>query len=164
MNTERLNTWLSFAASVGMIVGLIVLAVELNQNSDLMRIQISQSRADAAMASNEYTFNSDYIPQILLKVYANEELSAEEKLRYHSWFRAMNRNQDNVLQQYNAGMLSSNSPDSVRGFAEEIVASARYAREAWEDQKGSYSDEYIALVEEVIAATTAKQEVDGGKE
>ena len=51
MNTERLNTWLALTANVGVIVGLIIVAVELNQNSDLMRIQIGQSRADAAMAS-----------------------------------------------------------------------------------------------------------------
>ena len=156
MDTERLNTWLSFAASVGMIVGLIVLAVELNQNSDLMRIQISQNRADAAMASNESFFNSDYLPQIQVKINAGEQLSAEETIRYRDSFRASNRNQDNVLQQYNAGMLTSNSPRSVRSFIASQVASTRHSREAWEAQRDIYSDDYIALVEEVIAATPAK--------
>lgn len=51
MSTERLNMWFSLAASVGVIVGLYVPVVELNQNSQLMRRQISQSRADAAMAA-----------------------------------------------------------------------------------------------------------------
>ena len=153
MNTERLNTWLSFTANVGVIFGLIFLAVELNQNSDLMRIQISQSRADAAMVSNESSFNSDYLPQIRVKISAGEDLSAEERLRYRDWFRASNRNQDNVLQQYYAGMLSSNSRRSVRDFAGDVVASSKHAREAWEIQKISYSDEYVALVEEVIEAT-----------
>ncbi len=76
MNTERLNTWLSFTANIGVIFGLIFLAIELNQNSDLMRIQISQSRADAAMAANQSSFTSDYLPQIIVKVSAGEELSA----------------------------------------------------------------------------------------
>ena len=155
MNTERLNTWLALTANVGVIVGLIIVAVELNQNSDLMRIQIGQSRADAAIAANESEFNSDYLPQIKVKIAAGEELSAEEIMRYRGSFRAANRNQDNVLQQYYAGMLSSNSPRSIRLFVASQVASTRHAREAWEAQKISYSDEYIALVEEVIAATTA---------
>ncbi len=153
MNAERLNTWLSFSTNVGVVLGLIFLAVEISQNSDLMRIQISQSRADAAMAFNESVSNSDYLPEILLKVEANEELSAEEALRYENWFRAANRTQDNVLQQYNAGMLSGNSPRSVRDFAEKVVAPYRQAREEWESQKIAYSDEYIALVDEVIGAT-----------
>ena len=129
------SRWLSFAASVGVIVGLIVLAVELNQNSNLMRIQISQSRADAAIASNEAFFNSDYLPQIHVKINADEELSAEETLRYRDSFRASNRNQDNVLQQYNEGMLSGNSPRSVRSFIASQVAPTRHGREAWEAQK-----------------------------
>ena len=153
MNTERLNTWLALTANVGVIVGLIIVAVELNQNSDLMRIQISQNRADAAMAANESEFNSDYLPQIKVKIAAGDELSAEEIMRFRGSFRAANRNQDNVLQQYNAGMLSGNSPRSVRDFAEKVVAPYRQAREEWESQKIAYSDEYIALVDEVIGAT-----------
>ncbi len=153
MNTERLNTWLSFTANIGVIFGLIFLAFEINQNSDLMRIQIGQSRADAAMVSNESSFNSDYLPQIHVKISAGEELSAEETVRYRNWFRASNRNQDNVLQQYYAGMLSSNSLRSVRDFVEGVVASSKHAREAWEIQKISYSDEYVVLVEEIIGAT-----------
>ncbi len=153
MNTERLNTWLSFTANIGVILGLIFLAVELNQNSDLMRVQISQSRADAAMVANEHVFNSDYLPQILVKAKAGEELSAVETVRYRDWFRATNRNQDNVLRQYLEGMLGGDSPRSVRDFVTNVVASSKRARVEWEIQKMSYSDEYIALVEEVLGAT-----------
>ncbi len=153
MKAEKLNTWLSFTAHVGVILGLIFLAVELNQNSGLMRIQISQSRADGAIAANEAFFNSDYLPQIIVKVSAGEELSAEEGLRFQHWFRASNRNQDNVIQQYHAGMLSNNSPRSVRDFVTGVVGSSKYAREIWEIQKISYSDEYVALVEDVIEGT-----------
>ena len=153
MNTERLNTWLSFTANIGVILGLIFLAVELNQNSDLMRVQISQSRADAAMVANEHVFNSDYLPQILVKARAGEELSAEETVRYRDWFRATNRNQDNVLHQYSEGMLGGNSPRSVRDFVANVVASSKRARVEWEIQKTSYTDEYIALVEEVLGVT-----------
>jgi len=153
MNAKRLNTWLSFTANVGVILGLIFLAVELGQNSDLMRVQINQSRADAAMASNESVFNSDYLPQILIKINFGEELSAEETIRYRTWFRASNRNQDNVLHQYLAGMLGGNSPRSVRDYVEQVIASSNQAREEWENQKVGYTDEFVALVEEVIMAT-----------
>ena len=153
MNAKRLNTWLSFAANVGVILGLIFLAVELSQNSDLMRVQINQSRADAAMASNESIFNSDYLPQILVKINVGDELSEEETIRYRDWFRASNRNQDNVLHQYLAGMLGGNSPRSVRDYVEHVIASSKHARDEWENQKVSYTDEYVALVEEVIMAT-----------
>ena len=65
------------------------------------------------MVSNEQLFNSDYLPSILLKINIGEELSDEEWMRYLSWFRASNRNQDNVISQYYAGMLGENTPIST---------------------------------------------------
>jgi hypothetical protein len=148
---EKLNQQIMMVMNIGVLVGLAVLIYELNQNSVLMRVQISQSRADAAVTATEATFNSEYLPAILVKVAAGEALSPDEAVRYDFWFRAQNRNQENVLHQYRAGMLGSMS---VRGFAEEIVAPTKYARKIWEVQRSSYSSEYIILVDSVI------QEVD----
>ena len=152
MNAEKLNQWLSLAANLGVLAGIIFLALEIQQNSELMRVQINQSRADAAMVSNEHSFNSDYIPPILVKIKQQELLSEEEKIRYVDYFRAMNRAQDNVLSQYDAGMLGDNTPRSVADYARYFVGSSELSREAWEFTKAGYSDRYIDFVEEAIAA------------
>ena len=66
MNGSKVNMWLSLAANFGVIIGLMLVALELQQNSELMRIQINQARADTAILSNEQFFNSTYIPAIIL--------------------------------------------------------------------------------------------------
>ena len=150
MDTDRLNTWFSIAATGGVILGLAFLIYELRQNSELMRVQINQARADAAMVSNEQFFNSDYLPSILLKINIGEELSDEEWMRYVSWFRASNRNQDNVISQYHAGMLGENTPQSVGDFVRAAVASSSYARRAWDRTKVGYTKEYVSFVEQIL--------------
>ena len=40
MNSEKVNTWLSLAAIFGVIVGLMLLMVEIRQNTEMMRAQI----------------------------------------------------------------------------------------------------------------------------
>ena len=150
MKLDQINSWLTLTANIGLIAGLLLVAVEIRQNSELMKVQISQARADAAMASNEQSFNSPYLPAILVKVDNGDELNDEEWLRYVDYFRASNRNQDNVLSQYNAGMLGENIPRSVAQFARQFVGSSDYSRRAWELTKPGYTDEYIHFVETAL--------------
>jgi len=152
MGSDRMNTWRSFGAAGGVVLGLAFLTYELRQNSDLMRVQILQARADAAMSSNEQFFNSDYLPKILLKVESDTSLSDEERMRYTAWFRAANRNQDNVLSQYKAGMLGANIPRSVQDFVRDTVASSAQGKSAWDRTKIGYTQDYVDFVEETLVA------------
>ena len=150
MDSNQVKKWLTLIANIGVLFGLALVAFELQQNSELMRIQINQARADAAMLSNEQLFNSPYLPSIILKTQEGSELSGEERIRFISWFRAINRNQDNVLSQYFAGMLGEHTPGSVADFARAVVASSSDSREAWRITKPGFSDEYIAFIEKVL--------------
>ena len=147
MELDIVNRWLTPIASIGVILGLFLVGYELRQNSELMRIQINQERADAAMLSNEQLFNSEYLPEILFKIEQDQDLTEVEKIRYIAWFRAINRNQDNVLSQYLTGMLADHTPRSVRDFAHDVVFSSEYSREAWQITKPGYSDAYIDFIE-----------------
>lgn len=37
MDSDRLNKWLTLGANVGVLIGIILLVIELNQNRDMMR-------------------------------------------------------------------------------------------------------------------------------
>ena len=43
---DELNDWLQVVATVGVIASIVFLGLELRQNSDLMRAQIYQARAE----------------------------------------------------------------------------------------------------------------------
>jgi len=151
MKAERINNWLTLVANIGVILGLILVAYELRQNSELMRVQISQARADSAMASNEHSFNSSYIPPILVKVQQGDDLNPEERIRFADYFRAINRNQDNALGQYDAGMLGENTPRSIMTFTCQFIGTSEASRAAWEYTKTGYTDRYIEFIEKTMA-------------
>ena len=67
MNTDRLNRWLTLGANLGVLTGIILIFIELNQNADLMRAQMVQSRADNLVSSYEIRMHSDYWPEIGVK-------------------------------------------------------------------------------------------------
>ncbi len=67
MDTDRLNRWLTLGANLGVLTGIIFIFIELNQNADLMRAQMVQSRADNLVSSFETRMHSDYWPEIASK-------------------------------------------------------------------------------------------------
>ncbi len=151
MNSEKLNSWLSLGANLGVVIGLVLLIVEIGQNTEMMQAQINQMRADSAMNYQYAYFNSEYLPAIRQKIRSEDELSDEEVGRYRSYFRAFNRNQDNNLWQYNQGYLGDNIPRSIEGAVRGIVGGSAFSIAIWDSQKLGYTDEYVAFVEEAIA-------------
>jgi len=65
MASIDVNKWLMLAANFGVLLGVALVVYEIRQNSELMQVQIRQARADAAVVSNEQTFESAYIPTIM---------------------------------------------------------------------------------------------------
>jgi hypothetical protein len=77
MDNDRVNRWLSLGANVGVLVGIVLILIELNQNSDLMRAQISQSRADNLIESMEARMHSDYWPAVSAKLRVDGQMQAD---------------------------------------------------------------------------------------
>ena len=61
VKAENLNSWLSLGANVGVVIGLILLVVEINQNTQLTRAQMNQDRATTAMSEQQATYTSELV-------------------------------------------------------------------------------------------------------
>jgi hypothetical protein len=64
---DRVNRWLTLGANLGVLVGIVLILMELNQNADLWRAQISQSRVDSVLERYADQMHSDYWPPIAAK-------------------------------------------------------------------------------------------------
>ena len=64
MKAEKLSAWLSLGANLAVLVGLILLIIEIRQNTNMMESQIHQSRTETALSEQQPVFNSDYMPAI----------------------------------------------------------------------------------------------------
>lgn len=151
MKAKKLSTWLSLGANIGVVIGLIILIIEIGQNTEMMRAQINQSRTDTALSEQQAVYTSDHVPAMLARIDRGEELSDEDLIRYERFFRAFNRNQDNNLWQYNEGYLGENIPHSIRGAVRDVIAGHELGIATWDVQKYSYTAEYVTFVEDAIA-------------
>ena len=150
-SSRRFMERLSIFTNLAVVAGIIFLGVEIRQNTAMMRAQMNQSRTDTALSEQQASYNSEYMPAIEVKVARGGRLSDEEMVRYEDWIRAFNRNMDNQLWQYSRGFLGANIPRSIRKAVRAMIGSSQLGIAEWDKQQLSYTDEYIALVEEAIA-------------
>jgi hypothetical protein len=149
MDIDRLQRWLSLCANIAIIGGIIFLAIEIRQNTEITRAQITQSRADTAVFFAESIVNSDYMPDIYEKIDKNQALNFQENIRYQNHLRASLRNQQNNYMQYQDGFLRDYIPRATE-LAILNILSDEIALEYWDNNKYSYSDEFIELVDQAI--------------
>jgi hypothetical protein len=96
MNMDKLNSWLSLAANVGVVAGIVFLAIEIRQNqtsldrnSELMereyQLQVADGLKAIADASDDFrimTANSEELTRIWLDGLEGKELSETEYHRF----------------------------------------------------------------------------------
>jgi len=143
--------WLNIFANLAAVAGIVFLGVQIRQNTAMTEAQMNQSRTDAAMVQQQGTYNSEFMPPIMVKLETEEELTHEEMRRFESHFRSFSRNMDNQLGQYSHGFLGENIPRSMRSAVRGVTAGNQPSLDLWDASKLAYTDEYVAFVEEAIA-------------
>jgi hypothetical protein len=151
MKKIDLGQTIAILANVGVITGIVFLAIEISQNTAMIEAQMSQDRAETAMSLAQSLYNSDYLPPILAAIDEGRELSIVEQRRFGDYIRAVHRLQDNLLRQSREGLLDTEVEESIRLTVQVEVASREIARDNWERQKLAYSSDYVALVDAVIS-------------
>ena len=116
MNTDSVNKWLTLSANIGVVFGLILLLIELDQNSDLVRAQIHQARTDEHVTRVEIRSNTEFLAPALQKfssaggyggdpVAAMAKLSPIEAYRVRQFLASRAADYANLYYQYEQGYL-----------------------------------------------------------
>ena len=114
MSADSINKWLSLSANFGVVIGLILLLIEIDQNSDLVQAQIHQARSDQHVSDRLQRANSEFLLPALEKFdaaggFANlsalDQLTIVEAARIKELLFAMHQDYDNLFYQYQQGYL-----------------------------------------------------------
>jgi len=75
MNLQKVNQWLTLGANIGVVVGLILLALEVRTNSATNRIATQSAFSSNWVSINGATANNPQLAEVITKTRANEPLS-----------------------------------------------------------------------------------------
>jgi hypothetical protein len=151
VESDRISKWLSIGANLAVLASIVFLALEIRQNTEMTRAQITLGRSQNNIALADMQANSDYLPGIIAKAASGDELAPSERYRFNAHLRALLRMYDNDLQQYNQGLLGENIPRTIPRLINNWIVGNPYGRRYWERNKTSFSDEFVTLADSVIA-------------
>ena len=123
MNTEVLNRWLTLAANVGVIAGLVFVALEIRTNTESNDIAIRASSASNWMALNSTIVENRDVADMFEKGLAGEELDRAEARQFGNLVSMYLTQSLHMLNLYDKGLISEaevrSSFRAIRDFAKQ---------------------------------------------
>jgi len=118
MEFDKINKWISVLANIGVLAGIVFLALEINQNTASLRSTAYQNRTEALFDQYNMITSSDELMTGLAKMEWNtnflnpdpslvSSLTPEENIAVTAYFRVNWFRFDNLYFQYLEGALDT---------------------------------------------------------
>jgi hypothetical protein len=161
MEADKVHRWLTLGANFGVLIGIILLVVELDQNREMVRAQtrneISQQLTNRLLMIG----SSSQVANLKRRAEAGEELTADEEYQYFLLFVANMRDWENMHYQYRHDTFDENEFDAeIKTWRYLININKAFAK-GWCPTRQNYSQEFVAELEsllyEDVCATTQSE-------
>ena len=154
MSLEKLNPWIALVANLGVLLGVVLLLVELHQNTEAIRNQTEYANASEWIAlSREYSLSPDMADIILRGDQGSENLSPEDAVRYFHYLAAYS-----LIAEASFHSITNNTYSYQLSASDRFVVrlySTPGGREFWNTSRGAFSDDYTAYVDRLLAEADA---------
>ncbi len=151
MKLDDVNRWMSLAASVGVIAGLILLAFELQQNREMMRAQMRNEIALAVIDQMTLPASNPQLNNVIRRGNAGEELTPDEQLQYRRMVIASLRYYENVHYPYLHGLYEKPHFDRQKLAWKSYAARSEGAKEIWCEMRTSFAEDFVREWEALVA-------------
>lgn len=145
-----MSRWLTLGANVGVLIGLILLIIELNQNTLLARLQLEDSRRSAFL-QGEFAIYGDRVSHVWAKSILNPaDLSASDIRVLDAYLVNTINRSASVYDLEAAGLLESGSTmDHLRSNLAFDFGN-HYAQRWWKYERELWTGEFGKMVDAVI--------------
>ena len=160
MKSERINSWLTLAANLGVLIGIIFLAVEIRQNSDHLALEL-EFQTTQKIYENNRDLQDPEKARIFSKAISNPgQLSFDEGLVATSLvLNFLNEWEDRYWIE-RAGLTEV--LDWERHVRENIewTLGNRFAIETYESNKGAFETEFTDYVDSLLDDVSSEATLD----
>ena len=157
---DKLNRWLTLAANVGVLIGIVILIVELRQNSQIMRAQtraqLSEGIVNILNGNNaDLAFND-----ILIRGGKAEDLSRVEQFTYDRHRMAMLAYWDNVYYQHQIGLYDVEEYSVQLAIIRRAITNSPGVRGNYCRKKSTISPAFAAEIESEAVGGLCQESTD----
>ena len=149
-NSERVNSWIAIMANVGILTGLVLVAIELNQNTEQLALELEWQVNERMIENNRALLGDNPTPIYVKSIMNPEELTYEEFQVASAFVLNFLGVWEDRNFLYQAGLLSDQ--DWKRFIDDDISLTLgyRFAQELWTTTKRLFEPELVQYVDEKL--------------
>ena len=147
MNTESLNRWLTLSANVGVIAGIIFLAVELRQNNELLAADARFNRLQISWNGWQSLAENGDLTDLIVAASNGEILPESAQVRVDAvLIRIL------IAMEWLYRELPPDSPERLymRDELQEVLSGIGADLRVWESRKSGFDPDFVQWVEENV--------------
>lgn len=144
---ETLNNTLAVVSNIGVIIGIVFLAIEIQQNTNVNRSLANDAIQTASRQQLMAMVQDSDLLEIELKARDGEEMSRRERMKLSFYHEASLRHLENAFLQRNANLLDEKLFQSYKFDLVVFTKNTEFARSFWEKNKSIFSPEFQAYVD-----------------
>lgn len=150
MESVKINRWLTLAANIGVIAGLILVAIQINQNTQITKTQIANDYYLADMALELAMMGENPAHAWKKAVYAPGELTVEDAVILDRYFNYGLVQIHRLQEMDEMGMAHEGWEERVDYLRWHL--GNEVGRRWWEEVKNGYPEEFRAQVDGILAS------------
>jgi hypothetical protein len=150
MRFDRVNQWLTLVANLGVVVGFFMVAFQLQQNTDALRLQADAVSSSATVAAESGFMGEDVAEAYAIAWQSPEQLSDAQMLKAGGYLITSLSSVQYTYQQYGRGLVSDDDWDAARAFA---VAQLNwpFGRAHWRSNQRWLEPGFVAAIDQALA-------------
>ena len=150
MNLDSTNRWLTLAANVGVLAGIIFLAYEIQQNTAATRLEAAGNFQSSFAEIEMLIAGNPEFAELLRKGREGEEISSTEELRLFVFYSNVLRQWQFTHFQYLSDALDEDIWQGQRAFLAQVIGDDLGLFKDWQLHKRQYSAPFNEVVESIV--------------
>lgn len=150
LDSDRLNRWLTLAANIGVLVGIILLVVELDQNRDMMRAQTRNELARGLPDVLGIAASNNELADALVRANNGDTLSPAEMWQVRVWDELAFRYWENVHYQYRQGLYDESEFSRHKDTMKAVIAGNPRMEKYWCLDRQLYSEPFMRFMDDML--------------
>ena len=150
---DRLNQWLTLLANLGVIGGIVFLAVEIQQNTLSNQMTARESATQGHIDYLGYLPDNETLASAHSKLLNGKSLSSVESAQMSIFLQMRWRHYERVYYQWRNDLISEQEWTGFkagirRSFVEDVPLWTK-SKEVWENDKSRFSRDFVEYIEGV---------------
>ncbi len=159
MKAGKISEWLQVIGNFGVLAGLILVAVQIQQNTVLVRAELLSNEWDAWI-SIDASKQSERFASVLAKSIVNpQELNAAEILELDGYFFTYIDQLIRDRELYDLGVFDTPLETQISGSLSDYFGN-QFARVWWEETKWKFSLDIVEIIDREMEKISVTQDID----